>query len=342
MKPHAPSLLLLCALGSAQAVAADPAPLPMNKRIVLLVDEIKAIRNFPVVVAERLGYLKGDGMDVTVMNTRNEVPHTDLLADGRVDAVMAYYHHNIVSQSRGRYSEAVVTFGVTPGAKVLVANGARGRYRGPADFKGSRIIAGGAGSSKTTLANYLVLAGGAGLKDYIRLGTAGPEQNSAALRDGQADFVVAPTPDADYYLAQGVATVFADLTTVEGTRKNLDALFPSSTVFMNSARVKEHPEIARHLANAFVRTLQYINSHSAEQIAALIPEEVSGKDRPAYLAVLKQEIPMFANDGRMPPGAAEKELAAPAASNPKYAAVKPELTYTNEFVDAALAEQAQR
>jgi NitT/TauT family transport system substrate-binding protein len=105
---------------------------------------------------------------------------------------------------------------------------------------------------------------------------------------------------------------------------------------MNSERVREHPEIARHLAKAFVRTLKYINSHSAEEIAALIPEEVSGKDRAAYLAVLKQEIPMFANDGRMPAGAAEKELGVLVAANPKYAGVKAELTYTNAFVDAAL------
>jgi NitT/TauT family transport system substrate-binding protein len=337
MKLKATILSLLCALG-ATAHAADVQQLPMNKRIVLLVDEVKAVRNFPVVVAESLGYLKGDGMDVTIVNIRNDVAHADQLADGRVDAVMAYYHHNIVNQSQGRASEAVVTLGVTPGAKVLVANRARDKYKGPADLKGSRFIAGGDGSSKTTLSNYLVLAGGGRIGDYIRLGTSGPEKNSAALRDGKADFVVAPTPDADYYLGQGVATVFADLTTVEGTRKNLGALFPSSTVFMNSERVKEHPEIARHLAKAFVRALKYINSHSAEEIAALIPEEVSGKDRAAYLAVLKQEIPMFANDGRMPAGAAEKELGVLAAFNPKYAGVKVELTYTNAFVDAALKE----
>ncbi|MGZ5200185.1 MAG: ABC transporter substrate-binding protein [Telluria sp.] len=333
----AKTLFLVCALAGA-AHAAHAEPIAMNRRIVLLVDETKAIRNFPVVLAERLGYLKGDGMDVTIVNTRNEVPHSDMLADGRVDAVMAYYHHNIVNQARGRMTEAVVTLGVTPGVTVLVSNRARARYASLASLKGSRIIAGGAGSSKTTVSNYLVLAGGGTTTDYLRLGTLGLEKNSAALRDGSADLVVAPTPDADYYLAQGVATVFADLTTVEGTRKNFGNLFPSSVVFMNSERVKQHPEIARHLANAFVRTLRYIHTHSAEEIVALLPDEVTGKDRAAYLAVLRQEIPMFANDGRMPPEAAAQELRVLAAANPSYGAVKPELTYTNEFADAALRQ----
>jgi NitT/TauT family transport system substrate-binding protein len=339
MKPQLAILSLLCVLGSVPARAAAPPAVTMTGRIVLLVDEIKAIRNFPVVLAERLGYLKGNGMDVTVMNTRDEVPHAELLADGRVDAVMAYYHHNIVSQAKGLYSEAIVTLGVTPGAKVLVATRARDKYRSPADLKGSRIIAGGDGSSKTTLSNYLVLAGGHEISDYVRLGTGGKEKNLAALRDGGADLVVAPTPDADFYLEQGVATVFADLTTADGTRKNLGALFPSSTVFMNRERVKQHPEVARHLAEVFVRTLKYINSHSAEELAALVPSEISGKDRGAYLAILRQELPMFATDGRMPVDGAAKELRVLSALNPAYRAVQLDLTYTNEFVDAALAKR---
>ena len=152
MKIVAALLSLACLLCSPASGA--------DSRVVLLVDEYKAIRNFPLIVAERLGYLKGEGVIVTVMNIRDDIPHAQMLADGRIDATMAYYHHNIVNQSEGRDSEAIVTLGVTPGAKVLVANHAKDKYRTPADLKGARIIAGGAGSSKTSVANYLVLAGG--------------------------------------------------------------------------------------------------------------------------------------------------------------------------------------
>jgi NitT/TauT family transport system substrate-binding protein len=321
------------------AVCAQPKPaaaVPVSSRIVLLVDEIKAIRNFPVVVAERLGYLKDGNFDVTVMNTRDEVPHADMLADGRVDAVMAYYHHNIVSQSEGKYSEAIVTLGVTPGVKVLVSDRAKDKFKTLPDLKGSRFIAGGAGSSKSTVASYLVLEGGGRITDYTRLGTDGKDKNVVALRDGSADFVVAPVPEGDFYEEQGVATVFADLTTVEGTKKAFGALFPSSTVFMANARVKSNPEIAQHLADAFVRTLQYINTHTAEEIAALIPVAVSGKDRVAYLKILKEELPMFANDGRMPVDGAEKEWHVLSEFNPRYKSIAVEQTFTNKFVEEAL------
>ena len=330
------ALLFLPCGGDLHAQSTPANPTAATGRIVLLVDEIKAVRNFPIVIAERLGYLKGDGVVVTVMNIRDDVPTADMLMDGRVDAVMAYYHHNIVNQSEGRNFEAIVTLGVTPGAKVLVANQAKQKYATVADLKGSRIIAGGAGSSKTTVANALMLAGGNRIADYTRIANESKDKILATLTSGAADLVVAPTPDGDFYESQGAATVFADLTTVEGTKKHLGTLFPSATVYMTTDRVNSHPEIAQHLANAFVRTLKWINSHSAEEIAAVVPVEISGKDRAAYLKVLKQEIPMFASDGRMPVDGAEKEWRVLSEFNPKYKSVKVEQTYTNRFVDEAL------
>jgi ABC-type nitrate/sulfonate/bicarbonate transport system substrate-binding protein len=331
-------LLGIAALASAWLTTARAEPVAIDKRVVLLVDEWKAVRNLPVVVAERLGYLKSDGMDVTVMNTRDDVWHGDMLMDGRIDAVMAYWHHNVVNQSLGRDTQAIVTLGVTPGMKVLVANRVKDRYKSLADLKGSRIIAGGAGSSKTTVANALVLAAGLQLSDYERLPTESKEDNVAALREGKADLVVAPTPDGDYYEAKGVASVFADLTTPEGTKATFGVPFPTTTIFMSTERMKAHPEIARHLARAFVRALQYIHTHTADEIAALVPKQDSGKDRQAYLRALKEELPMFAGDGRMPADGAATEFRALAQFNPKFGSVAVQSTYTNAFVDEALAQ----
>lgn len=329
------AFLALC-LGDVAAQTVPPKPAAEPLRIVLLVDEIRAVRNFPAILAERLGYLNAEGIVVTMMNTRNEVPTAEMLVDGRIDAIMAYYHHNIVNRAQGRDFEAIVTLGVTPGAKVLVAKGAKDRYKSTEDLKGARIIAGGDGSSKTAVANALILAGGYKIGDYVRIRNESKDKIAAALRAGEADLVVAPTPDGDYYEGLGLATVFADLTTVEGTRKHLGTLFPTSTVYMRSERVKAHPEMAQHLANAFVRTLQWINTHTPEEIAAVVPPDFIGKDRDAYLKVLREEIPMFKSDGRMPQDGAENEWRVLSEANPKYKSVRVVDTYTNRFVDAAL------
>ena len=329
-----PALLtMLCLSITASCYAsADAQPVAVEQRVVLVVDEIHAIRNFPVVLADRLGYLKDGNMAVTVMNVRYDAWHGDMLMDGRVDAVMAYYHHNIVNHSIGRDTQAIITLGVTPGMKVLVSNQAKDKIRTLADLKGSHIISGGAGSSKSTIANYLVRAGGNPISSYTRLGTDGKDRNTESLRQGNADLLIAPVPEGEFYVDQGLASVFVDLTTVEGTKKTLGSLFPSSTIFMSSERIKAHPEMAQHLANAFVRTLKFINTHSAEEIAALIPVEVSGKDRVAYLKTLRQQMGMFATDGMMPVDGAKNEWQVLADFNSQYGNVLPEKTYTNRFV----------
>src|SRR5438552_6245 len=229
----------VAALAAAVVSSAAAQPLPMDKRIVLVVDEWKAVRNLPVVVAERLGYLKSDGMDVTVVNVRDDVWHGDLLMDGRADAVMAYWHHNIVNHSIGRDTQAV-------------------------------------------------------------------------------------------------ASVFADLTTLEGTTKAFGVPFPSSTVFMATARIKERPDVARHLARVFVQALRYINTHSADQIAAIVPDEVKGKDHDKYMKALKEALPMFATDGRMPADGAAFEFRTLAEFDPKFKSVDVQRTYTNAFIEEAL------
>ena len=307
-----------------------------SKRIVLLVDEIKAIRSFPVVLAERLGYLKDGDKDVIVMNIRDDVFHDKLLQDGRVDAVMAYYHHNIVNQPKGIATEAVVTLGVTPGMKVLVSNAAASKYPAPSDLKGSTILTGGNNSSKTTVVNQLVLNAGLSLSDYKRMPTYGKDKNLVLLKSGEADLLAAPNPDDIFYLESDSTKVFADLTDLEDTKKYLGAPFPSNTIFMTSDRVKKHPEIAQHLANAFVKTLKFINSHTAEEIADVIPDEIKGKDKEKYLKILKQQIPMYANNGLMPEDGARKEFEALWKFNEKLKDVDLGKTYTNRFVQIAL------
>ena len=313
------------------SVFAQPKIEPAN-RIVLVVDEYKAIRNFPLIVAERLGYLTSDKLDVTVANVRDDIFHAELLADGRADAVMAYYHHNVVNNSEGRPSKAIVLLGTTPGMKVLVSTQAKDRIKSLADLKGVRVLSGGDGSSKTTVANALAMKAGLELNDYVRLPTYGKEKNAQLMKEGKADLLIAPVPEGDYYESMGVASVWLDLTNIEQTQKILGNLFPTSSVFMASDRIKAKPEIAQHLAVAFARTLQYINSHTPEQILDLIPTSISGKDRASYLAILKQEYGMFAGNGCMPVAAVQQELSVLKRFNVKYNDVKVENTYDNSFL----------
>ena len=59
------------------------------------------------------------------------------------------------------------------------------------------------------------------------------------------------------------------------------------------------------MVNAFVRGLQWIASHSAEDIAKLMPEEYALGNLPIYIRALAASKPMYSPDGRFVPGAVE-------------------------------------
>jgi NitT/TauT family transport system substrate-binding protein len=318
-------------LPSSQGTAGAAEPTP----VVLAVDGLKLVRNLPVLLADRLGYYQAEGLRVTFKETAAEPAIDAMLGDGRIAGMAAYYHHTIVAQmEEGGDMEAVVTLGVTPGYKVLVASRLKDRVSGPADLKGRRIISGGEHSAKTTSANWLVLHAGFKTTDYTRIGTGDKVKIAQALRDGSADFVIAPEPDADAYLAQGVAAPFADLYSVAGTRQALGSVFPSAVLYMSRRYVAAHPEVAQPLVNALVHSLHYLNTHAVTEIRALVPDVAAGEARDP--GVLEEGVKMFATDGRMPADAAAREAEVVSIQFPQYRGVRVDATFTNALVERAL------
>jgi len=322
--------LALAPVRAAESGAPEPAP------IVLAVDGIKAVRNLPVLLAERLGCFREEGLRVELKETAAGADIDAQMVDGRIAGMVAYYHHTIVAQvEEDRPMLAIVTLAITPGYQVLVAPRLAGEIKTPADLKGRRIISGGPHSAKTTSANWIVLHAGLALSDFTRLSTGDKAQIAAQLGNGDADVVVAPEPDAGRYLAQGVAAPFLDLYSVAGTKRAVGSAFPTSVLYMSARYVESHPELAQKLANAFVRTLRYLGTHGADDIAQLVPEMKTGANQSP--AVLREGVKMFATDGRMPAGAARAEAAVVAAQFPEYKGADIDRTFDNRFVEKALA-----
>ena len=322
--------VILALLVQGAAVAAKAA----ETKVVLAVDGIKVVRNLPVLVAEHLGYFKDEGLAVTFMETAVTPEVDGMLADGRVAGVMAFYHHTIVAQAEGRDCISVIAMGASPGYVLLVASQLKDKVSQLSDLKGKRIITGGAHSAKSTSANMLLLHQGFSTTDFTPLPTKDKAANAETLKSGGADFIIAPEPDASFYQAQGVATPFADLYSAAGTRRALGSAFPSTVLYMSAPYARAHPELARQLVRAFSRALKFINTHSAAEITAAVPDVVGGEGKDPR--VIAQGMKMFATDGLMEDAAARSEAKAISALFPEYAKVDLAKTYTNEFIAAVL------
>lgn len=324
--------LFSVAIGGAIATAAGAAP-AAPPRIVLAVDGVGQTRNLPLIVAERLDYFRDAGLTVTLVDAPAEPGVDQLLVDGRVDGGVAFYHHTFMTQTQARTpTRAVLLMGASPQLTLVVASRLRDQVRSVADLKGRRIFVGGVNSGKTTTMNWLAARAGMTHADFTALEPTRAEAMAAALRDGAADAVIAHEPDAASYLASGAAFQLADLNSVEGTRAALGSIYPSTSLYMTDAYIDAHQQDVARLVAACQRALGFINSHSAEQIAAILPPRMVGADRPAFVAMLAKDKQAFATDGKLPVEAARQQLNIMAARSAKYQAVDLSRTYTNSFV----------
>ncbi len=311
-------------------LAAAPTP-----RVVLAVDGTAEIRNLPVIVAERLGYFRDEGLTVTLVDAPAEPSPADLIKDGRADGAVAFYHHTFMTQADDHLvTQSVITMGISPALSIIVADRLRDQVATLADLKGRRIFTGGGNSGKTTTANWIALHAGFGVRDYTALPLMSRDEMAAALRDGTADAIVAHQPDADFYVAKGNVKL-ADVTTAEGTRATLGSLYPSTALYLPKTWIAAHPATVRHLVAAFRKALTYINGHDATAIAAILPPKMVGKDRAAFLRLLGEDKRMFETDGVMPEAAARAEWQAMVALAPRYGKIAFAETYTNAFLPHA-------
>jgi NitT/TauT family transport system substrate-binding protein len=103
---------------------------------------------------------------------------------------------------------------------------------------------------------------------------------------------------------------------------------------METAWINGHKEEAQKLANAFVKTLQFINTHSGAEIAEKMPKDFYVGDKEGYIKALDAGKAMFTPDGVMPEDGPKTVLAVLSqfSKNVKGKQIDLSKTYTTEFV----------
>ena len=93
------------------------------------------------------------------------------------------------------------------------------------------------------------------------------------------------------------------------------------------------------MVDAFVHGLKWIASHSAEDIAKLMPEEYALGNLPVYVKALDISRAMYSPDGMFVPGAVETSDAVLKVFDPTVASATIDLkkTYDDRFVKKANA-----
>ena len=83
-------------------------------------------------------------------------------------------------------------------------------------------------------------------------------------------------------------------------RRRARGVYPGACLYMPTAWVNTHKEQVQKIVDAFVKTLHYIQTHSAREIAEKMPEEYYVSNKQMYIDALEVSKLTFTADGVMP------------------------------------------
>jgi len=292
----------------------------------------------PAMLTQQLGFFKAQGLNVELSDEPSGVSAEDAMLAGQVDAVVGFYDHNIDLQSKGKATQSVVQFSQVPGEVELCRTDVADQIKSPADWKGRKLGVTGLGSSTNFLTQYLAVHNGLKVSDITSVAVQAGPTFIAAFDHQAVDCGMTTEPTISALLGSGKAKVLLDMRTVDGTRSALGGLYPAACLYMQTSFAQSHKAAVQKLANAFVQTLKWINSHSAAEITdKLPPDYYAGIGKDPYVKALDAEKAMFTPDGVMPDGGPQTVLSVLSAFDPtvKGRTVDLAKTYTTEFTKNA-------
>ena len=328
--------VLCAALAALVAGTVSHSALAANEKVTLMVGGMEKQIYLPAKLAEQLGYFKEEGLEVELLNEAAGVDAENELIAGQVQGVVGFYDHTIDMQSKGKFIESVVQFSHTPGEVELIATRLAGKVKSPADFRGKTLGVTGLGSSTNFLTQYLAVSHGVPVSEVTSLPVGAGNSFIAALQQGKIDGGMTTEPTISRLLKTGDAKVLVDLRSPESTQKWLGGMYPAASLYMQTSWVETHKATTQKLANAFVKTLRYISTHSAEDIAAKMPADYYAGDKDSYVKALAVGKVSFIPDGRMPESGPPTVLKVLSAfdTTVKGHSINLAKTYTTEFVTA--------
>jgi NitT/TauT family transport system substrate-binding protein len=306
------------------------------EKISIMVGGIEKQIYLPAKLAEQLGYFKEQGLDVELVSEQAGVEAENELLAGAVQGVVGFYDHAIDLQAKGKFIESVVQFSQAPGEVELVAASKADEIKSPSDFKGRMLGVTGLGSSTNFLTQYLAVKNGVPVTEITSVPVGAGNTFIAALQQGKIDAGMTTEPTISRLLKTGQAKILVDLRSAETTRQALGGVYPAACLYMTADWVEQHKEETQKLANAFVKTLRYIATHSAEEIAAQMPKDYYAGDKGLYVSALANGKQMFTSDGRMPADGPETVLRVLSTFDRtvKGRSIDLSKTYTTSFVEA--------
>lgn len=291
----------------------------------------------PNELAQRLNYFSQEGLNVTLIDEASGQSSENEVLAGQVDAGSGSYNHTIELQAAGKQMECVVQLDIAPGEAEIVSAKEANQIHSVKDLKGKNLGVTELGSGTQTLTTALLHKVGITTDQVHFIPVGAGDTFIAAMQQGKIDAGMTTEPTISRLLSSGVGKVLVDLRTPQSTQAALGGPYPFICVFMQNSYVSAHKDVVQKLVNAYVKTLKWIHTHTAEQIADMMPADYYAGDKTLYVTALQNQLSIFSPDGKMPDGGPQAVLNIENQTNTSVQGKSIDLnaTYTNEFANAA-------
>ncbi|WP_051914480.1 ABC transporter substrate-binding protein [Thermorudis peleae] len=329
------------AVGTASPVALNlPKVTPEKTKITFAVGGQEQFIYLPLTLAKQLGYFQEQGIDVTIANFSGGSKAAEALVGGSADFVMGFYDHTIQVQPKGQYLQSVCLIDQYPGIVLLVSQKAADKIKTLDDLKGKTVGVTAPGSSTQFFLNFILSQHNIP-QDAVSVVAIGTGSTAyAAIAEGKVDAGMTVDPAATQLVQDGKATVLWDTRSQKDTVAAFGGPYPAGCFYSKEDFIKNNPQTVQALVNAGLKTLAWIQSHSAAEIADKMPPDFYANNKQLYVSSLQNSLTLFSPNGLMPadgPATVRKVLALSDASV-KNAQIDLNRTYTNQFVQAALGK----
>ena len=308
-------------------------------KVTIAVGGASCLCYLPTMLAESLGEFKKAGVEVEVIQFKGGSESLKAVMGGSADVASGYFDHCVNLAARGQHLQAFVVYDRYPGFALVVSPKHNDTVKSIKDLAGKKVGVSAPGSSTDFFLKYILSKNGVDPNSIGVIGVGLGATAIASMEQGQIDAAIMLDPAVT--VLQGANK---DLKILADTRSQKDTLavfggeYPGGALYAQADWIKAHEKDVQAMTNAIVSTLKWMHSHSAEEIADKMPPALVGKDKPGYIAALKNTMPMYSETGLMDPKGAAAVLAVFSQSSPDVAKAHIDVskTFTNEYVEAAI------
>ena len=267
------SMLAVCVTGCKTTTRKQLKPVVLN-------EVAHSIFYAPQYAAIELGYFEDEGLDLTLVNGAGADKVMTALISGDADIGFMGSEASIYVYQQGSDDYAVNFAQLTQRAgNFLVGREAQDNFTW-ADLKGKKVLGGRAGGMPEMVFEYILKKNGIDpaadltIDQSINFGLT-----AAAFTSNAADYTVEFEPFATGLEKEGNGHVIASLGVHSG-------YVPYTAYSVKKSYLEKNPETIQKFTNAILKGLEYVNTHSAEEIAKVIQPQFKETDEDTIATIV--------------------------------------------------------